>query len=270
MASSSFDFKSLQPIRLTGTIRHLGLWLTSGCGDLRYTRHLDDDHKESKLNHDVAIYFVHGTCDRRNSFSLCAKRLLDSLPEEVKTVHLTAFDNRAHGKSIDSFAIQLKNKIVLNKHKNVILIGHSRGCLVSSYFAEYLAAANGVNVNAVINVCGPFGGSKLALPPLSWFSKSVKQMQIDSPFLAELGDTIKTSENPYYYFAASEDNLVKPINACIKEHKDHLIELDRHGHLSILGSKRLVGHLNNLIQQVVAQSKPTPVQPTVTSSLALS
>lgn len=274
--------KKYQPIGLIGAIRHAGLWLTSGCGDLHYQRKpegpqekvknpelksslLKDSEAKASGKDEIAIYCIHGTADRRNSFSFVADRIKDGLPEQITSIHLPAFSHRGQGKSIGFFAQQLKDKIILNKHKNVILMGHSRGCLVASYFAEYLAAENDINVHGVINICGPFKGSKFATAPIAWYSSSVKQMRINSSFLDNLSNKMKTSTNQYYYFAATNDRLVKPSNACIEEHREHLIELDKHTHLSIMSSQRLVGHIQQHIHQIVAKQPAPPREEKVMS-----
>src|SRR5207253_260917 len=102
------------------------------------------------------IYCIHGTADRSFAFNAMATELLKNisdktsarnlLPENIAAIHLLAFTGRGQGNSIVFFAEQLKSKIIKNKHKNVILFGHSRGVNVAAKFAEDMAEEAGINV----------------------------------------------------------------------------------------------------------------------------
>lgn len=245
-----------------GIIKHTVIWLTSGCSDYVHKRKQDDSPEDAKkiADHDVAVYCIHGTFDRSSSFSLIADRIKSDLIPEVKSIHLLAFDGRGQLNGIEFFANQLKNKIISNKHKNVIVMGHSRGSIVASYFTEYLAKQNGINVDATINICGPFGGTNWAFFPLT-ASASVDQMRVGSPFLKDLIQKMKISKNNYYYFSASNDSLVTPSQAFIEEHAKNVIELDTHGHLSIMWSKRLADHIQNIINNTLRNKNLPSTEP---------
>lgn len=115
-------------------------------------------------------------------------------------MNLIAFDQRYQGRSIEFFAEQLRDKIKTNQHQRVILMAHSRGGLVASYFAEFLAGDAGVKVPWVITVGTPFNGSYLAMKPLSWFSDSVREMEINSEFLLHLKEQIIKNSSSHYHF----------------------------------------------------------------------
>jgi pimeloyl-ACP methyl ester carboxylesterase len=226
-----------QPVNLTGALVHSLLWLTGSFTDVvqvnpRYKR-------PDNVDEGVAIYCIHGTADRSSSFGRIASRILQRLPCSVSGIHLISFDKRAQGAGIDDFALQLREKIRANGHKDVVIMGHSRGGLIAAYYAEYFAAEDNVNVHFVIPICTPFGGSALAMMPLSWMSSSVRQMEAHGPFLEELADKIRASGRKYYPVSAENDVLVAPDAVCIPEHRPILLVLDRHGHLSITSSHRL-------------------------------
>ncbi|KTD14530.1 putative lipase [Legionella gratiana] len=244
--------KAQQPIATTGMFAHTYYWLTSPSGDQTYPNPSYKDDQAQNLG--TAIYFIHGTADQLSAFQLVAERSIQAgLPNEISTLNLLSFDQRYQGKSIELFAEQLKAKIKANQHKRVILIAHSRGGLVASYFAEFLAKTAGIEVELVITIGTPFNGSYLAVKPLSWFSDSVREMEIDSPFLAQLKK--KIMENPlsnYHFFIATEDAIVPGESGYIKEyvekHPNSLTILDRHGHLSVMSSHRLVEHIGKLLR----------------------
>lgn len=240
-------FQEKQPIALTGTARHVMLWAMAPWIETLYQ---NPGYQQGKRK--VSIYCVHGTADRAGAFSLVAERLVNQLPACVSEIHLVAFEERGKGKDIAFFARQLKNQIKINKDEDVILIGHSRGGVVAAYFAEYLAQANNVNVHSLITICSPFSGSDLARPPFTWVSDSICEMQPHSQFLNQLTRQIEQSDIPYHYFSASKDEIVAPDKCVIPAHQQKRIELDRHNHLSILSSHRLVYQIKSYLEKDLA------------------
>lgn len=250
--------KAIQPVKIVGTIRHAFLWAGASSEDVIFR---NPNYKESKDdNNELVIYCVHGTADRSSAFSLVAERLLKSeyFPERISAIHLLSFEKRGRGESIKEYSEQLKAKILANKHKNVILMGHSRGGLVISYFAEYLAES--LNVHGIMSICTPFGGSSFAIKPVTLLSASVNEMVKGSSFLIELADKIQKSSIPYFYFAVTHDYLVPPDLAYVKGRKASLAVLDTHDHLSILASGRLVEILLNCLETALVNLKSKEVK----------
>ncbi|MCC5013729.1 MULTISPECIES: alpha/beta hydrolase [unclassified Legionella] len=247
--------KEIQPVSTTGALAHTYYWLTSfGSGDLVFRNPNFRAPKEHApdLSEGIAIYCTHGTADQAGAFDRIAQRLIAAgLPELVSSIHLVSFDSRYQGKGINYFSSQLAEKIKKNGHKHVILIGHSRGCLVNTYAAERYLPEAGIHVERVINLCGPFGGSDLAIDPLSRVSTSVEQMQVNSTFLKKLGAKVMQSKAIYNFFAAAQDWIVRPafsyVVDYVKKNPKALVELDRHGHLSIMSSYRVVGFIRDYI-----------------------
>lgn len=250
--------KENQPVSTTGVIAQTYYWLkTVGSGDLVYhnPRFKPPKTSDPALRKGITIICTYGTFAQPGSFSQVAERLIDEgLPEIVSSIHLVSFDHRYQGKGIRFFARQLKDKIKENKYERVILIGHSRGCIINTYAAERYAEKEGIKFELVINLCGPFSGSHLAMRPLSWFSTSVLQMEINSDFLKELAEKVTKSTINYYFFAAENDAIVLPQSAFVpgyvEKKPDSFITLDRHGHLSIMSSHRLVSRIHAYISEV--------------------
>jgi hypothetical protein len=245
--------KENQPIAITGIFSHTYYWLTSPSGDQFYQN--PSYKKEQNQAPETAVYFIHGTADHSGAFTRVAERLIELglLPDEIYSLNLLAFDQRYQGKSIKYFAEQLKDKIIANQHRRVILIAHSRGGLVASYFAEFLAELAEIEVLLIMPIGTPFNGSYLALKPLSWFSESVKEMEIDSEFLLLLKEKIiENATGNYHFFIATEDGIVLGEAGFIKEYVDKypksLTIFDRHGHLSVMSSHRLVIRISELIR----------------------
>ena len=253
MLEKAFEaVKAQQPIATTGMFAHTYYWLTYPSGDQYYPN--PSYNKDQNQESGTAIYFIHGTADQSSAFQRVAERLIQAgLPNEISTLNLLSFNQRYQGKSIKFFAEQLRDKINTNHHKRVILMAHSRGGLVASYFAEFLAATAGIDVSLILTIGTPFNGSYLAMKPLSWFSDSVREMEIDSKFLLLLKEKImQDATSNYYFFIAAEDAIVPGESGYIKEYVDKhpksLIILDRHGHLSVMSSHRLVTHVIDLLR----------------------
>ena len=215
---------------------------------------------------EYSIYCIHGTGDRSYAFGKLMNRLLDAeggLPKSISKIYLLAFDGRYQGSSIDSFSDQLKNKMIKNKDKHVVLFGHSRGGLVAAKFAQDMAKDIGVTVHAVLAFCSPFYGSPLAIAPLALFSNSVAQMTADSEFLTTLRSSITSSAEEgkkYYYFAVENDSVVPTNDSFIKEHANAIILVPDHGHLSILTSSVLVGYVSDCLQQITSRPRSIEVK----------
>ncbi|MBA4696828.1 MAG: alpha/beta hydrolase [Legionella sp.] len=246
-----------QPISTTGAIWYSCKWLTAtekGKVYLNPACKLSENHRRSDA---IAIYCVHGTADHPAAFSKITKRLLaKGLPEAISSIHLVSFGKQIEAQQppktdIAYYAELLMEEIKLNGHKKVILLGHSRGGLINAYAAENCAARFEIEVLSVSSICSPFQGSALAKKCLGYFSATIPQMAIGSPFLKELNRKIADSTRKYYFFVANADVIVSPRATVSWEyaykHPTSLIILERHGHLSILSSHRLVDHLFEFI-----------------------
>lgn len=232
--------------------KYLYKWLTAPKGDYL---HICQPQESKQIDDEgVAIYCIHGTADMSSAFSDIVTHIKPELTSNVKSIHQVAFDDRFKLLGIEDFAKQLEQKIHYNNDKKVLLMGHSRGAIIASYYTENYAKDDGVQVEATINICGPFGGSRWAVFPLT-FSKSIDQMRLKSSFLSDLTNKMKYSENNYHYFLGKNDELVRPKDAYIEEHKHNVTELDE-DHLSIMSSPDLFNHLKNTINNTL-EKEPT-------------
>jgi pimeloyl-ACP methyl ester carboxylesterase len=235
-------FKKSQPIHYTGIPRHMALWATANSDDEILHNPKFKEYKSENYSDGIAVYCVHGTADRSGSFSLIANRLLPNLPTMISSIVLVSFDQRGQGKGIEHFARQLRDKIHYYQHKDVIIMGHSRGGIIAATLAELLYREY-FQIHGIFAICSPFGGSDYALAPATWYSSSVEEMKPNSLFLRTLNAKIRSSTIQYQYFAVENDSLVPKEAACVEEHKKFLTVLDRHGHLSVMSSNRMVEHI---------------------------
>jgi pimeloyl-ACP methyl ester carboxylesterase len=206
----------------------------------------------------IGIYCVHGTADNMAAFEDTTHYLLDQgLPGAVSSIQLVAFENRARGVGIEEFAKQLLDKILANGHKTVILAGHSRGGLVNAYLYEYLARAAGIKVLFSFSIATPYGGSNLALPPLSWVSKSVQEMQKNSEFLKDLHK--QHDKSHHYVCAAGDSDYIVRVNEANFNDKPPVVFYNQ-GHLSLMHDQRMLRLLRNTIREEVNKLVPCKIQ----------
>lgn len=241
-----------------GIFAHTWCWVTSNSGDYIYR---NPDFRESESDEGIDIYCVHGTADRPQSFSRLTERALGmGLHDNIRSITLVAFDGRFQGHGIEYFAEQLAEKIAGNKHRRVILLGHSRGGLVISYLDVYLASKYGIQVDFVFNVATPFNGSYLAMAPLTWVSASVYQMEVGNMFLKDLAEGVMNSSARYYFFEASCDYIVTTgysyVPDYVAKYPSSLKTINTpHGHLSIMSSHKLASEIVQVINDDCENSK---------------
>lgn len=114
--------------------------------------------------------------------------------------------------------------------ENIILIGHSMGGLVASFYTEYLADKD--QISKVITLGSPFHGTRLAA---LGHGHNVAEMVPNSGFLAELRQRVIDSSVSYHLIASKLDNIVVPWkSALIKEDDIKQLTLDHCGHNSLL------------------------------------
>jgi pimeloyl-ACP methyl ester carboxylesterase len=153
--------KMKEPWHVANTAQHIGLWIAADFIQKNYVNPKFKAPKESKEADaaGIGVYCVHGTADREGAFAPIAQEICVKLPESISSIHLVSFQKRFRGKGIDFFAGELLREIRKNRHKRVILCGHSRGGLIVSAFAENFSKLAGIEVLGVFNICAPFGGS---------------------------------------------------------------------------------------------------------------
>jgi len=151
--------------------------------------------------------------------------------------------------SIVEFAEILKNKIhaiqTETGAEQIILIGHSMGGLVSSYYCEYLAPPG--EINKIITLGTPFQGTRTGVLGVG---KEIIEMAPESSFLSDLNERIQQSKVPYYTIASKIDNMIVPWEAALLpegEAKEQLV-LEDYGHMRLLISNIVVEQVSTWIR----------------------
>lgn len=197
---------------VVGSAYHVAAWITSSLNDVvyqnpRFTTKFAETLLGTEWENGVGVFYIHGTADRVSAFDYMAREHLRDLPPMISGLHLISFEERARGLSILDFRDQLLKKIKEKRLRKVFLFGHSRGGLVAAALA-LVAVDFGIEILGIYTFGTPFGGSDLALAPLSWVSSSVAEMRKKSDFLKKLNLFLLKSTIPMTHFVGTADELV--------------------------------------------------------------
>ncbi len=194
-----------------------------------------------KGNHLVLL--VHGYINAGFVWDLHKKWLVEEGCGPIYTIDLgNPFD------SIHTFADRLKHKVEAilreTKHKELTLVGHSMGGLVSAYYALRLAPQG--TICSVITLGAPLYGTKTAF---LGFGRCAQEMRVGSKFLKELHLLYSIKRDvKFYHVVTTVDEIVIPYASGIFINNNHnaLIVNDL-SHASLLMSQRVAHYVANLI-----------------------
>lgn len=150
-------------------------------------------------------------------------------------------------RSIREYAEKVKQRaaeIALETGRSdLILIGHSMGGLVASWYATQLAAPQ--TVTDVITIASPLAGTHIAR---IGFGQNAREMEPDSPFIQELQAAIgQNTEIRFYHIATKTDQLVVPYVSAVIAKNDHFIFNDI-GHASLIFSKKVAHKIHEWVR----------------------
>lgn len=195
---------------------------------------------------DTVILLIHGYCRSQTDWYWMRKQFkATNLP--VYCVNLEPM----FGSIQELASNKVVDKIKLIKQqtncKNIIIIGHSMGGIVGSYYSEYLD--NAKLIKAVITIASPFSGTKVSM-----FAKgdNAKEMCPGSSFLTELRIAIDKTPSKYYQICSKFDNIIFPwqsslLSSCPSENQ---LVLPFAGHLTLIHMKEIAAQLSTWIKKL--------------------
>ncbi len=195
-------------------------------------------HFKAKNNGKTPILLVHGYIFNQSAWLYIRHGL-----EKADTGPVYSLNLHPPFTSIENITKSLSKKIAEIEEETgtdkLILIGHSMGGIVSSYYAECIAAKD--SIQGVITLGSPLQGSRLTAIGIG---KNCTQMTPHSPFLQDLEKKRLASTIPYYNVASKLDNMIVPWDSALasKNIRDQYI-LDDLGHLSLLVSPKIVSKI---------------------------
>jgi len=191
------------------------------------------------------ILLIHGYLDDSSAWTYIKRELGRQGFGPVYTLRLT------HPfRSICSYAEFVREKaqrIAQETGRNdLILIGHSMGGLVSSWYATKLAPPG--TVTDVITVGSPLAGTYVAYAALG---PSGREMQPDSAFVKELQKGIRENKQiRFYHIGTRTDQLVFPASSSwLGDDLERQFVVDDIGHVSLLFSSRILNKICEWLRQ---------------------
>lgn len=181
------------------------------------------------------IFLINGYLSFGSTWDYLRDKLVDAKLGPVYTMNLGS------GDSIENYAEKVKEKVDRIRKETgkneIILIGHSRGGLISSYYATTLAEAAGIKVTDVITIGSPLAGTPLAY--LGVGCTDAAQMRPNADFNVNLRQKIEEHSNDIrFYHIASEADAVVSVSSAILENHPHY-KLKDMGHLGLVFSSRV-------------------------------
>lgn len=200
----------------------------------------------------IPILLLHGKGFNQAQWIIGRYYLNNKQCGSVFTMDYDGLISNEKNKTIEDYSILVNEKIleIKNKtgHNEIILIGHSLGGLVASYYAEYVADLNGIIVKNVITIATPWHQP----PGIKYIAhKHILYQQMSEPYLHKLRtkviDSI-TKKFINYYTIGSETDLMVPdqysyIDSKIQRHQSY----EYLGHYTIVASLKVWKYINNLI-----------------------
>ena len=195
------------------------------------------------------ILLVHGYFGCSSSWTYMHHRLKSAGLGPVFSINLGSIFQSIDGDYAEKVKEKAEEIAKITGRKDLILVGHSMGGLISSYYAENLAPKG--SVTDVITLGSPLHGTKLA--PFG-FGECAKQMDPNSPFIKDLHEKIYNSEyTRYFNMSSNADEVILPNNSALLD-KTKMKKLKTHtfenlGHASYPLSDRVADKLVKYIQK---------------------
>lgn len=180
------------------------------------------------------ILLVHGYLNHGSVWTFFKKRLENSGLGPIYAIHL------GHPfRSIQEYAQKVKVKAdgiaQQTGRKDLVLIGHSMGGLVASFYATHLAPPQ--TVTDVITIGSPLAGTPMAHIALG---PNGREMEPNSELVQNLRAAIAKNAQQirFHHIATKSDQLVLPGRSAALSDNNHFIYEDI-GHASLLYSSRV-------------------------------
>lgn len=197
----------------------------------------------------TAILLIHGYCRNQSDWWWLRKQFNDNNCP-IFTVNLEAdFESIA-----ELTRTSLPQKIAdIQQQTNctdIILVGHSMGGLVASYYNEFLDTTR--MVRAIITIASPLHGSKVSVIGKG---ENAKQMLPQSKFLDALREKINNHPERYYQIATQLDNIVFPWRSTLLDGtpRSQQLVLPDAAHLSLLHSQEVAKQLNLWVKEILSK-----------------
>ena len=191
--------------------------------------------KRTKRSDKTPILLIHGYLHNSTAWLYFKKKLENANLGPVYTI--TLFPPFTSIKRLGD-QVQRKAESIEKETgcKRLLLVGHSMGGLVSSFYAENLAPEG--KVERIVTLASPLHGTRLAA---LGYGENIEEMGPETAFLSALRYKIAHSNISYCHLASKLDNIIVPWDSALLERntgKNRVIEDE--GHLTILVSNKVI------------------------------
>lgn len=210
----------------------LSLLYVIPCAFILFFYNLAKKNPKTQDPNQVSILLIHGYLYRSGGWAYIRYHLRRAGHHNIYSLNLGS-----PFQSIEDYSQKVKEQIERMGAKEIILIGHSMGGLIATYYD--CAVAKPGSIKQVITLGSPLEGTSLAV---IGFGKCASQMKPHSSFLKSL--STHHSETPYLHIASDTDWIIRPWQAALfnSSQASHIKRkvFDSIGHLQLLFSKRIV------------------------------
>jgi triacylglycerol lipase len=198
------------------------------------------------------IVLVHGYLSFASTWHAQLQQLEEAGLGPIYCVNISSFQ------SIEQGALELQKKVqAIQKatgRTDLSLIAHSKGGLVSAYYATQLAPLDGTTVTDLITLGSPLAGTPVAELGLG---QDAREMTPGHPLNQRLRDALALCPEIRVSNIASETDEIVPLESALQagDPSRHLLLKDK-GHLGMLFSPKVGKHLVSLLRPGVSFAKP--------------
>jgi triacylglycerol lipase len=205
------------------------------------------DEKSSRNSKGIPILLVHGYFHGSSAWIYLRYYLSRQNFGPIYTINL---GSPFH--SIEEYAELVNAKIKWISQRtgqsDIILIGHSMGGLICSYYTLYLAPKK--TVKALVTLGSPLAGTKLAKIGIG---NCARQMQRGSAFIEGLGKALASCEGiPFLHVGTLTDLIIRPVKSAFPNNSQaEIVKFNNLGHIGLLYSRRVGNAIVKFLNKTV-------------------
>jgi len=185
------------------------------------------------------ILLIHGYCNDGTVWTYHRRKLVNAGLGPIHIIHL-GYPFR----SIKDLAKKVADKLAEiareTNRSDALLIGHSMGGVVASYYATQMAPLN--TISGVITLGSPLAGTHVAKIGIG---PNAREMERNSPLIKQLNQAIRQAPNIcFYHIGTKTDQLIIPADSATTGlNLSRECRFEDIGHASLLFSPRVASRL---------------------------